>query len=72
MLSPYLFALVVVVVAELAVDSALSGLLCADDLYFMKEAIVGLREMFRKLKRAFVSKDLTVNLCYSKVMVVLA
>ena len=50
MLSPFLFAVVVDVVAEFAGECALSELLYADDLILMSEAINGLRNKFLRWK----------------------
>ena len=68
-LSPFLFALVVDVVSEFATEGALSELLYADELVLMSETIEGLRDAFLKLKEAFESKGLKVNLGKTKVMV---
>ena len=45
-LSPFIFAVVVDVVTELAREGALSELLYADDLILMSETIEGLRNKF--------------------------
>ena len=47
----------------------LSRLLYADDLVLMSETANGLKNMFRKLKEAFESKDLKVILGKTKVNV---
>ena len=52
-LSPFLFAILVDVVAELARDIALSELLCANGLVLMSETIEGLRNKLMKLRRLF-------------------
>ena len=57
-LSPFLFALVVVVVSEFTREGVLSELLYADDLVHMSETIEGLRDKFLEWKKAFVSKGL--------------
>ena len=68
-LSPFLFAVVVDVVAEFAREGALSDFLYADDLVLMSEIIKGLRNKFLKWKEAFESKGLKVNLRKTKVMI---
>ena len=68
-LSSFLFAVVVDVVTEFAREGALRDLLYADDLVVMRETIVGLRNKFLKLKEAFESKGLKVNLGKTTVMV---
>ena len=68
-LTPFLFAVVVDVVTELAKDCMLRELLCADDLVLMSEAIKGLRIKFIKWKEAFESNGLKVSLGKTKVMV---
>ena len=68
-LSTYLFALVVDVVAEFAREGELSELLYVDDLVLMSETIDGLRDKFLKWKETFESKGLKVNLGKTKVMV---
>ena len=68
-LSPFLFAVVVDVVTEIAIEGALSELLYADDLILMNETNDGLRNKLFKLKKAFESKGLNVNLGKTKVMV---
>ena len=68
-LSPFLFAVVVYVVTELAREGTLSELLCADDLAMMSGTTEGLRNKFLQWKEAFESKCLTVNLGKSRVMV---
>ena len=52
MLSSFLFAVVVDVVAYIARGGALSELLYADDLVMMSETIEGLRDKFLKLNEA--------------------
>ena len=49
-LSPFLFAVVIDVVAKFAMEGALSELVYADDLVLMSEIIEGLRDMFLKWK----------------------
>ena len=71
-LSTYLFALVVDVVAEFAREGELSELLYVDDLVLMSETIDGLRDKFLKWKETFESKGLKVNLGKTKVMVVVS
>ena len=68
-LSPFVFALMVDVVTELAKKGALSELLHADDIVLMSETIEGLMGKFLKLKEALEGKGLKVNLGKSKVMV---
>ena len=68
-LSLFLFAVVVDVVTEFAREVAISKLLYADYLVLMSETIDGLSNKFLKLKEAFESKDLKVNLGKIKVMV---
>ena len=60
----YLFALVVIVVAEFAREGVLSELcaLYADNLVLMSETIEGLTDKLVKWKMAFESKGLKVNL----------
>ena len=69
----FLFALVVDVVTEFAIESALSELLSellyADDLVMISETINGLRDKFLKWKETFESKALKVNFGKTKVMV---
>ena len=65
-LSPFLFAVVVDVVTELAKEGVLSEWLYADDLVLMSETIEELRNKFLKLKETFESKGLKVNLGKSK------
>ena len=69
-LSPFIFAVVVDVVAEFAREGALS-VLCwyADDLVLMSETIEGLWNTFMKWKEAFESEGWKVNLGQAKVMV---
>ena len=50
-------------------EGALSELLHADDFILMSETIEGLRNTFVKLKEAFESKGLKVNLEKTKVVV---
>ena len=69
MLSPFTFALVVVLVTEFTREDVLSELLYVDDVVLMSEMIEGLRDMFLQLKDAFESKGLKVNLGKKKVMV---
>ena len=69
LLSPFLFAVVVDVVTEFAIEGVLSELLYADDLVLMSETIEGLRNKFFKWNEAFESKGLKVNLGKTKVMV---
>ena len=68
-LSPFLFAVVVVVVTESARECVLSELLYADDLVLMSETIEGLWNKFLKWKEAFESTGLKVNLGKTKLMV---
>ena len=68
-LSPFLFAVVVDVVSELAREGVLSELLYADDLVLMYETIEGLTYEFLKWSEAFESKGLKVSLGETKVMV---
>ena len=63
------FALVVVVVTELATDGVLSELLYSDDVVLMSEIIVKLRNKFIKWKKGFESKSLKVNFEKTNVMV---
>ena len=67
--SPFLFAVVVDVVTEFAMEGALSQLLYADDLVLMSEIIEALRNEFMKWKEAFESKGLKVYLVKTKVIV---
>ena len=67
-LSPFLFALVVDVVTELAREGALSELLNADDLVMMSETIKGLRDKFIKCKESSESKILKDYLGKTKVI----
>ena len=61
-LSPFLFAVVVDFVSNLARERALSELLYGDDLVLMSETMVGLRNHFMRWKETFESKGLKVNL----------
>ena len=67
-LSPFLFAEVVDVVNELARESALSELLCDNDLVLMSKTMEGLRNKSLKWKEAFESKGLKVNFWKIKVV----
>ena len=69
MLSPFLFAFLVDVVTKFAREGALSELLYADDLVLTSVTTEGLRNKFLKLKQAFGTKGLKVNLGEAKVMV---
>ena len=69
LLSPFLFAVVVGVVTEFAIEGALSESMYADDLVLVSETTKGLRNKFLKWKEAFESKGLKVNLWKTKVMV---
>ena len=69
MLSPFLSAVVVDVVTELARDGALSELLYADDLVLMSEIFEGTGNTFIKWKEAIESKGLKVNVGKTKVIV---
>ena len=68
-LSPSLFAVVVVVVIEFDRECALSELLNASDFVLMCETIEGLRNDFLRWKEAYEGKGLKVNLGKTKVMV---
>ena len=68
-LSPFLFAVVVEVVTELASEGVLNELLYVDALVLMSVIIEGLKNKFLKWKKAFESKCLKVNLWKTKVMV---
>ena len=68
-LSPFLFALVVVV-TEFAREGELGELLYADDLVLMSEMIKRLRNKFSKWNEAFEGKGLKFNLGKTKVMVI--
>ena len=68
-LSHFLSAVVVDVVTEFAKNCPLGELLYADDQVLMSVTIEGHRNKFLKLKEAFESKGLKVNLGKSKVMV---
>ena len=68
-LSPFVFAVVVDIVTELAKEGELSELLYANDLVLMRETIMGLRNKFIKWMEAFESKGLKVNLGKTKMMV---
>ena len=68
-LSPFLFAVVMDVVAEFAREGALSELLNADDLVLMSETIVGLWNRFLEWKEAFECKGLKVSIKKTMVMV---
>ena len=59
-LSPFLIAVVVDVVTELAREGVFGELLYADDLVLMSETIDGLRNKFLRWKESFVSKGLKV------------
>ena len=61
MLSPFLFAVVVDVVTDLAREGVVKNLLYADDLVLMSEIIEEFRNKFLKCKEAFESKGLKVN-----------
>ena len=61
-LSCFLFAVVVVVVNELAKQGVLSCLLYADDLVLMNETIEGLGNNFMKWRESFDCKGLKANL----------
>ena len=52
-LSPFLFAVVIVVVTEFAREGALSEILYADDLVLITDAIIGLRNKFMEWEEAF-------------------
>ena len=56
-------------VTGLAREGVLSELLYADDLVPMSETIEGLRNKFSKLKEAFESKGLKVNIGKTKMMI---
>ena len=68
-LSPFLFALVVDVVAEFTRNGVLRELLYANDIVLMSEIMEALRDKFLKWKDCFESKGLKVNLGKTKVMV---
>ena len=68
-LLPFLFALVVDVVTEVARDGVQSESLHADDFVVMSETIKGLRDKFLKWKEAIESKSLKVHLEKTKAMV---
>ena len=68
-LSPFLFAVVVDVVAEFSRWSAISELLYADDLILMNETIEGIWNKFLKWKESFESKVLKVNIWKTEAMV---
>ena len=61
MLPPFLFAVVVDVVTELAREGAQSELQCADDLVLMSVTMEGHRNKFLKWKEAFESMGLKVQ-----------
>ena len=65
MLSPFLLAVMVDIVAEFTREGELCELLYADDLVLMSETIEGLRNKFFKWKEAFESKGKKVK--YGKV-----
>ena len=67
--SPFLLAVMVDVVTDLASTSVLSKLRYADDLVLMNEIIEGLGNTFRKWKEAFEIADLKVKLGETKMMV---
>ena len=67
-LSPFLLAIVVDDVIELAREGVLSEVMYADDLVLMSETIKGLKNKFMKRKEAF-DKGLKVNLGKTKVIV---
>ena len=60
--SPFLFAVVVDVETEFAIEGALSELLYADDLVMMSETMEGLGNKFLKRKEHHESGGLKVNL----------
>ena len=59
----------VVVVTENVRNGSMSEMLYTDDLVLTSETMEGLREKFWKLKEAFESKGLKVNLVKTKVVV---
>ena len=67
--SPFLFAVVVDIVTELAREGALSELLYADDLVLMREMIEVFRNKYLKWKEDFECKSLIVCHEKTKVMV---
>ena len=69
MLSPFISAVVVGGITELAQHGVLSKLLYVDDLVLMSETIERLRNKLRKWKEAFESKGLNVNLSTTRVMI---
>ena len=68
-LLPLLFALAVDVFSENAREGLLNEILYANDLVLMSASIENLKEKFLKLKEAFESKRLKMNLKKTKVMV---
>ena len=65
---PLVFAIVVDVVTESVRNGLMSEMLYADDLVLMSETMEGLRKKLWKLKEAFESKRLKVNLGKTKVV----
>ena len=61
MLSHFLFAVVMDVFTELAIEGVLNKLLYVDDLVLVSETIEGLQNNLRKLKEASESIGLKVN-----------
>ena len=68
-LLPLLFAIVVDIVIENAREGLVKGVMYADDLVLMSEAMKGLKKRFLEWRSALESKGLKVNLEKTKVMV---
>ena len=64
-----LFAITMDVFSENVREACMNEILYADDLVLMSESIESLKKKFLKLKEAFESKELKVNLKKTKVMV---
>ena len=69
MLLPLLFAIAVDVISEYAREGLMNEILYADGLVLISESMENLKKKFLKLKEAFESKGLQVNIKKTKVMV---
>ena len=68
-LSPLIFAIVVDVVTEHAIEGFLNEILYADDLVLMSESLDELREKFQRWRSALEDKGLKMNVGKTKMMV---
>ena len=68
-LSPLIFAIVVDVVTEHAIEGLLNENLHGDDLVLMSESLESLRERFQRWRSALEDKGLKVNVGKTKMMV---